>query len=89
MQFGSFPDLAQIFPGLGPHREHDFSDLAIEISRMVGATITSTDFPAASVCVWHVYGIGITHSQKWLQNLILKHWIKYYESLTAEFHLLC
>lgn len=51
MQFDSFPDLAQIFPGLGPHGEHDFSDLAIEISGMVGATITSTDFPAASVYV--------------------------------------
>lgn len=56
MQFDSFPDPAQIFPGLGPHGEHDFSDLAIEISRMVGATITSTDFPAASVyvaCQWN------------------------------------
>lgn len=85
----AFPDPALPFPRLGSHGERDFSELLLEIPTAVVLHWRPQIFPAAAANVGSHYGIGATHSQKWLQILISKHRIKHSESLTADFHLLC
>lgn len=85
----AFSDPALPIPRLGSHGECDFSELSLEIPRAVVLQWRPQIFPAATANVGSHYGIGATHSQKWLQILISKQRIKHSESLTADFHLLC